>query len=149
LRAAQDVVAKTVTNSGLAVTIDVGDTMDVHPKDKREVGERLALVALARHYGKKVPYCGPRFASAEKLPGALRLSFTHTDGGLVVKGDKLEEFSLAKRNGIGPTRRLKPMRGGFDIRSAQPSRRALRLASQSQSDSLQRRWFARHPIPDR
>jgi sialate O-acetylesterase len=55
LRAAQDVVAKTVTNSELAVTIDVGDTMDVHPKDKREVGERLALVALARHYGKKVP----------------------------------------------------------------------------------------------
>jgi sialate O-acetylesterase len=94
LRAAQDFVANTVTNSGLAVAIDVGDARDVHPKDKREVGERLALVALAKHYGEHIPYSGPRFASAEKLPGALRLSFTHTDGGLTVKGDRLEEFSI-------------------------------------------------------
>ena len=94
LRAAQDFVANTVTNSGLAVAIDVGDARDVHPKDKKEVGERLALVALARHYGKNIPYSGPRFASVEKVPGALKISFTHTDGGLVVKGDKLEEFSV-------------------------------------------------------
>jgi sialate O-acetylesterase len=94
LRAAQDFVANTVTNSGLAAAIDVGDARDVHPKDKKEVGERLALVALARHYGKNIPYSGPRFASAEKLPGALKLSFTHTHGGLAVKGDKPEEFSI-------------------------------------------------------
>ncbi|MGO8676737.1 MAG: sialate O-acetylesterase [Limisphaerales bacterium] len=94
LRAAQDFVAHTVTNSGLALAIDVGDAMDVHPKDKKEVGERFAAVALARHYGKDIPYSGPRFASAKTLPGALKLSFTHTDGGLMVKGDKLEEFSI-------------------------------------------------------
>ena len=94
LRAAQDFVANTVTNSGLAVTIDVGDARDVHPKDKKEVGERLALVALAKHYGEHIPYSGPRFASMQKLPGALKLSYTRTDGGLVVKGDKLEEFSV-------------------------------------------------------
>lgn len=94
LRAAQDFVANTLPNSGLAVTIDVGDARDVHPKDKKEVGERLALVALARHYGKVIPYSGPRFASVEKVPGALRISFTHTDGGLIVRGDKLEEFSI-------------------------------------------------------
>ena len=94
LRAAQDFVAHTVTNSGLALAIDVGDARDVHPKDKKEVGERLALAALARHYGKDIPYSGPRFASVEKAPGALRISFTHKDGGLVVKGDKLEEFSV-------------------------------------------------------
>ena len=94
LRAAQDFVAHTVTNSGLAVAIDVGDATDVHPKDKKEVGERLAVVALARHYAKNLPYSGPRFASVEKAPGALKISFAHTDGGLVVKGDKLEEFSV-------------------------------------------------------
>ena len=94
LRAAQDFVANTVTNSGLAVAIDVGDARDVHPKDKKEVGERLALAALATHYGKNIPHSGPRFASVEKLSGALKLSFTHTEGGLVVKGDKLEEFSI-------------------------------------------------------
>jgi sialate O-acetylesterase len=94
LRAGQDFVANTVTNSGLAVAIDVGDARDVHPKDKKEVGERLGFIALARHYGKNIPYSGPRFASAEKTSGALKLLFTHTDGGLAVKGDKLEEFSI-------------------------------------------------------
>lgn len=94
LRAAQDFVANGVSNSGLAVAIDVGDERDVHPKDKKEVGERLALVALAGHYRKNLPYSGPRFAAAEKIPGALKLAFTHTDGGLMVKGDKLEEFSV-------------------------------------------------------
>lgn len=94
LREAQDFAANTVTSSGLAVAIDVGDANNVHPKDKKEVGERLARVALARHYGKNIPYSGPRFASLEKLPSALQLHFTHTDGGLVVKGDSLEEFSI-------------------------------------------------------
>lgn len=94
LRAAQDFVAHTVPNSGLAVAIDVGDAGNIHPVDKKEVGDRLALVALAKHYGKKVPYSGPRFASLEKLPNALKLSFTHTDGGLVVKGDEPEEFAI-------------------------------------------------------
>ncbi len=94
LRAAQDFVANTVTNSGLAVAIDVGDARDVHSKDKKEVGERLALLALAKYYGKNIPCSGPRFASVEKISGALKLSFTHTDGGLVVKGGKLEEFSI-------------------------------------------------------
>ena len=86
MRAAQDFVADTVTNSGLAVAIDVGDARDVHPKDKKEVGERRALVALAKHYGKNLSYSGPRFASVERLPGALRLTFTHADSGLVMKG---------------------------------------------------------------
>jgi sialate O-acetylesterase len=95
LREAQALTANTVTNSGLAVTIDVGDANDIHPKDKKEVGERLALCALANHYGRKIPFCGPTLASAEQVPGALKLRFKHTDGGLVVKGDKLAEFALA------------------------------------------------------
>jgi len=94
LRAAQDFTAHTVPNSGLAVAIDIGDADNIHPVDKKEVGERLALVALGRHYGKNLPYSGPRFASMERMPGALRLTFTHTDGGLVVKGGKLGEFSI-------------------------------------------------------
>jgi len=95
LREAQAFTARTVTNSGLAVTIDVGDANDIHPKDKKEVGDRLALLALADHYGFQVPCSGPTFVRAEEIPGALKLHFDHTDGGLVVKGDKLEEFSIA------------------------------------------------------
>jgi sialate O-acetylesterase len=95
LREAQALTARTVKNSGLAVTIDTGDANDIHPKDKKPVGERLALCALAGEYGKKIPCAGPTFASMQRLPGALKLHFRHTDGGLVVKGDKLEGFAIA------------------------------------------------------
>jgi sialate O-acetylesterase len=95
LRDAQAFTANTVSNSGLAVTIDVGDANDIHPKDKKEVGERLAFWALAKDYGRKVPFSGPAFASMEELPGALKLHFQHTEGGLKVKGDKLAEFAVS------------------------------------------------------
>lgn len=99
LREAQALTARSVKNAALAVAIDVGDAGDIHPKDKQEVGERLALCALARHYGEKTPYQGPTFSSVERLPGALRIHFDHADGGLVVKGDKLGEFSIAGKDG--------------------------------------------------
>ena len=95
LREAQALAARSVPNSGLAVTIDTGEANDIHPKDKQTVGERLALCALADHYGKQVVASGPTFASAESLPGALKLHFNHTDGGLVVKGDRLAEVAIA------------------------------------------------------
>ncbi len=100
LRAAQDQTAHTVPNSGLAITIDVGDSADIHPKDKKTVGERLAAIALANYYGKPVAFSGPRFASMRKVPGGLEVSFIHADGGLMVKGDKLEEFSVAGVDGV-------------------------------------------------
>ncbi len=94
-REAQAMTAKDVPNTGLAVIVDTGDPDNIHPIDKREPGERLALCALGGHYGLKVPYRGPTLASVEHLPGALKLNFTHTDGGLAVKGDTLGEFSVA------------------------------------------------------
>ena len=98
LREAQFRTARDVRNSGLAVTIDTGDPDDIHPAEKKIVGERLALCALAKHYGKKIPYQGPTLKSVEHLPGALRLRFDHVDGGLVVKGGELEEFSIAGKD---------------------------------------------------
>jgi sialate O-acetylesterase len=53
------------------------------------------LCALANHYGRHVVASGPTFSSLEALPGALKLHFAHSDGGLVVKGPRLAEFSLA------------------------------------------------------
>ncbi len=94
-RESQALTAATVRNSCLAVTIDTGDPDNIHPKDKLPVGERLAFCALAIHYGKKVAYSGPTLASVERLPNSIRLHFANTDGGLVVKGEKLEEFSIA------------------------------------------------------
>jgi sialate O-acetylesterase len=98
LREAQALTARKVKNSGLAVTVDTGDPDNIHPKDKKVVGERLAWCALAQEFGKKIFYAGPTFTSVKHLPGALKIHFRHTDGGLVVKGDKLEEFAVAGKD---------------------------------------------------
>ncbi|MBV8630890.1 MAG: hypothetical protein JOZ83_08210 [Silvibacterium sp.] len=95
IRESQALSAASVPNSCLAVTIDTGDPDNIHPKDKQQVGDRLAFCALAKYYGEKIAYAGPTLQSVERLPGSIRLHFAHIDGGLVVKGDKLEEFSIA------------------------------------------------------
>ncbi len=94
-RESQALTASSVPNSCLAVTIDTGDPDNLHPKDKLPVGERLALCALANHYGEHVAYSGPTLLSVDRMPGSIRLHFAHADGGLIVKGEKLEEFSIA------------------------------------------------------
>jgi len=98
LRESQAVVARTVKNSGVAITIDTGDPDNIHPPDKKIVGERLAFCALAQHYGEKIPFQGPTFKSVEHLPGALKIHFDHADGGLVVRGDRLGEFAVAGKD---------------------------------------------------
>ena len=95
LREAQALTARNVPNCGLAVTIDTGEADNIHPKAKQPVGDRLALLALAQHYGKDVIASGPVFLAAEQSGHALRVHFDHTDGGLKVHGEKLEEFSVA------------------------------------------------------
>lgn len=94
-RESQALTAASVPNSCLAVTIDTGDADNIHPIDKLPVGDRLARCALANHYGQPMVFSGPTLASVERLPSEIRLHFAHTDGGLVVKGTKLEEFSIA------------------------------------------------------
>ena len=95
LREAQALTARSVPNTGLAVTIDTGEADNIHPKEKRPVGERLALIALAQHYGNKVVSSGPVFRSFVREGNALRVSFDHTDGGLAARGKRLAEFSVA------------------------------------------------------
>jgi sialate O-acetylesterase len=94
-RESQAIVAATVPNSCLAITVDTGDPDSIHPKEKQPVGDRLALCALAKYYGKHVVYSGPTLESVERQPGSIRLHFAHADGGLIIKGDKLGEFSIA------------------------------------------------------
>ena len=95
LREAQALTARTVPNCGLAVTIDTGEADNIHPKAKQPVGDRLALLALAQHYGKKVASSGPVFRALAREGGALRVSFDHADGGLAVHGERSAEFSVA------------------------------------------------------
>jgi sialate O-acetylesterase len=73
-------VAREVPNCGLAVSIDRGEVYDIHPPNKRDVGERLALVALARTYGKDVPCEGPTYREASVEADRIRIRFDHAEG---------------------------------------------------------------------
>ena len=95
LREAQAMAAKHVPRCGLAVAIDIGDAKDIHPKNKREVGRRLALSALANTYGRKIEWSGPWFRSMESTGSGIRLKFDHVAGGLLAKGRKLTGFTVA------------------------------------------------------
>ncbi|HWA83333.1 MAG TPA: hypothetical protein VG820_07875, partial [Fimbriimonadaceae bacterium] len=98
LREAQAMTAEKVRNTGLAVAIDIGDGNDIHPKDKQDVGLRLALAALHSAYGQNLPYSGPVFRSCRRDGSSLRVSFDHTDGGLKAGGNRLAGFQIAGKD---------------------------------------------------
>ena len=106
-RESQAIAAATVPNSCLAVTIDTGDPDNIHAKDKQPVGDRLALCALAKHYGKNVVYSGPdtgirrasariRFVCISRTPKAVSLS--------KATSSKNSPSPETTANGSGPTR---------------------------------------------
>lgn len=84
-------------NTGMAVTTDIGNTADIHPRNKQEVGKRLALWALARNYGKNdLVYSGPLYDSLTVEGHRIRLKFRHLGGGLKSRdGKPLDWFSIA------------------------------------------------------
>ncbi len=101
LREAQAMTAKALPNCGIAMAIDIGDANDIHPKNKLEVGRRLALSALAITYGKKIEWSGPWYKSMEICEKGIRLTFDHAKSGLVAKGGKLTGFAVA-----GPSKKF-------------------------------------------
>jgi sialate O-acetylesterase len=101
LREAQTMTLK-LPSTGQALAIDIGEAGDIHPRNKQDVGLRLALAALKVAYGKDVVYSGPVYNSVKKEGSALRISFDHVGGGLVSKGDKygyLKGFAVAGADG--------------------------------------------------
>ena len=95
LREAQAVAAKAMPGCGIAMAIDIGDAANIHPRNKLEVGRRLALSALANTYGKNIEWSGPWYKSMEITPKGIRLTFDHAQSGLIAKGDKLTGFAIA------------------------------------------------------
>jgi sialate O-acetylesterase len=81
--------------TGMAVAVDIGESHNIHPRNKQEVGRRLALAAEGIAYGRKVEYMGPSFKSFHVDGGTLRVRFTHVDAGLVVRGPHLVGFEIA------------------------------------------------------
>lgn len=89
-----------VPNTGMAVTVDIGDVKDIHPRNKQEVGRRLALWALAKTYGKELVYSGPLYDSHKIEGDKVRISFKHTGGGLIARdGKSLTHFEIAGEDG--------------------------------------------------
>lgn len=82
--------------TGMAITVDIGETKDIHPKNKQDVGRRLALWALGDVYGKTVPSTsGPLPTGYEVNGDSIIVTFLHADGGLVAKGGELKGFFVA------------------------------------------------------
>ena len=81
LREAQTMTMSKLAHTGEAVIIDIGEGKDIHPKNKVDVGRRLARWALANEYGVAVPFHSPQYKTMEKQDGKITLTFDHVDGG--------------------------------------------------------------------
>jgi sialate O-acetylesterase len=93
---AQAAAAQSIPNTGMAVINDIGNLADIHPKDKQDVGHRLALLALAKTYGQdNLVYSGPTFKSMVMEGDKLRVNFDHVGGGLTSRdGKPLDWFEI-------------------------------------------------------
>ncbi|CAG7599411.1 hypothetical protein PAESOLCIP111_00308 [Paenibacillus solanacearum] len=87
-------LAKT-DNTGMAVTIDNGESNNIHPRNKKETGYRLSLIARALAYGEKLEYMGPIYKAMTVKNGKAEIEFTHTGSGLMVKGERLKGFKIS------------------------------------------------------
>lgn len=96
--------------TGMAITIDIGETKDIHPKNKQDVGKRLALWALGTVYGQKVPATSGPLPEGHTVRGSeIVVSFAHCEGGLQAKGGELKGFAIA-----GEDRQWKPARAKIE-----------------------------------
>jgi sialate O-acetylesterase len=87
-----------VPKTGMAITIDIGEEKDIHPKNKQDVGKRLALWALGEVYGKSVPTSGPLPTGHERRGNAIVIRFSHVHGGLMAKEGELRGFEIAGKD---------------------------------------------------
>jgi sialate O-acetylesterase len=86
-----------VPHTGMAVTVDISDVADIHPRNKQDVGKRLSLWALADAYGRKdIVYSGPLYKSMKAEGNKIRIEFDHVGGGLASRDNKpLSWFTIA------------------------------------------------------
>ena len=82
------------------MTIDIGEYNDLHPKDKKTVGQRLARWVRRDIFGEELEVSGPLFRDAKREGEKLRIYFDHRKGGLISKNGELKEFSLCGGDGV-------------------------------------------------
>jgi len=91
---------KEISNTGMAVSSDHGDSLDVHPRCKQPIGERLARWALAKTYGQHITPSGPLFSSVTRQADALIVSFLYADGLQTSDGKAPSCFEIAEEDGL-------------------------------------------------
>lgn len=84
-----------IPHTGMAVTLDIGDEKDVHPRNKLDVGKRLARLALAGTYGEAGEASGPVYRESSIQHGRIRIQFDHGGQGLMAKSGALKQFAIA------------------------------------------------------
>lgn len=98
IREVQRLTAQTVEDAALVVTIDLGESKDLHPKNKQDVGKRSALHAVKLVYEKSVVASGPDFKRVAMNGSAAVLEFSDVGAGLVAKGEVLTGFTVAGKD---------------------------------------------------
>jgi len=98
LREAQTMTLS-LPNTGMAVTTDIGNSTDIHPKNKQDVGKRLAAIALRNVYKKDVVCSGPMYQSMKVSGNKIMISFTNIGGGLLSKNGELKGFEISGLSG--------------------------------------------------
>ncbi|MDF1823920.1 MAG: hypothetical protein P1U68_04715 [Verrucomicrobiales bacterium] len=92
-------ILDTTPKTGMAIINDIGEAKDIHPKNKKDVGERLALWALAKDYGRDIVYSGPLYLSHQINKGKIQVKFDHVGDGLKARdGKALQRFEIAGKD---------------------------------------------------
>jgi sialate O-acetylesterase len=99
LRDAQRKTLKTTPKTGMAIIMDIGEKADIHPRNKQDVGDRLALLALDKDYGHDIVSSGPLYKSHEGFPTYIEVDFDEKGTGLMSKAI-LEGFEIAGEDGV-------------------------------------------------
>ncbi|MBM3811483.1 MAG: sialate O-acetylesterase [Acidimicrobiia bacterium] len=128
----QEAQARTLglRQTGMAVINDIGDPVDIHPTNKQDVGERLALAARHLAYKEQLVYSGPRFRQATREGAKLRVWFDSVGGGLKAKGEALKGFEVA-----GADRRWYPAEAKIEGKTVVAS-----SASVTQPEAVRYAW---------
>lgn len=85
-----------VPHTAMTVNIDLGEWNDIHPDNKKDVGERMALAAIKIAYGENIVYAGPMYRSATVEEGKIIISFTHTGSGFITNDEEMiRGFAIA------------------------------------------------------
>jgi sialate O-acetylesterase len=132
LREAQ-LMTLSLPNTGMATAIDIGNPSDIHPKDKHDVGHRLALVARHVAYGENLVFSGPIYSAMKVDGNAIDLTFTN----------------MGQELGSRPGENRGRHRGCLEHAGSKSGRRSLRLVRRAPGKSLQQRKPGRFLLPHR